>query len=151
MLRILPFALIVVLIGSCAAQEDPLRRMQRIADSSNGGDCARFSIALALRLVEIGDKQYAEGKVAEAEQLIRQTGHYAERSAFCSIESGKHEKDTEINLRKLSKRLSEVERTLAFEDRALVHEQAQKVDLMRERLLTSMFGGKTAEALRTEP
>ncbi|HUO60107.1 MAG TPA: hypothetical protein VMU24_05520 [Candidatus Acidoferrales bacterium] len=151
MMRVLPFAMVVALIASCAAQEDPLRRLQQIADSSNGGDCARYSIALALRLVEVGDRQYADGKVGEAEQIIRQTGHYAERGARCSLESHKHEKDTEINLRKLSKRLNEVERTLAFEDRPLVHEQAENIDRLREKLLTAMFGGKTADALRTKP
>jgi hypothetical protein len=151
MKRVLPFTLVVALIASCAAQEPPLRRLQEIADSSKGGDCARYSIALALRLVEIADTQYEAGKVTEGEQSIRQTGHYAERGARCSLEARKHEKDTEIHLRKLSKRLNEVEKTLAFEDRPLLHEQAQNIDRLREELLTSMFGGKTADALKTKP
>ncbi|HEX8927154.1 MAG TPA: hypothetical protein VF786_15245 [Terriglobales bacterium] len=151
MKRVLLFALVVALIATAAAQQDPLRRLQQIADSSNGGDCARYSVALASRLVEIADKQYEDGKVSDAEQSIKLTGHYAERGALCSIQSRKHEKDTEIGLRKLSKRLTDIEKSLAFEDRPLLRQQTQNIDRLREQLLTSMFGGKTAQALKTNP
>jgi len=147
--RVLPFAFVVALIASCAAQEDPLVKLRQFADKSNGGDCARYSVAYAQLLAEVGNKQYAEGKVDEAERLIRQLGQYAERGAQCSIESHKREKDTEIKLRELSRRLSEVEKTFSFEDRALIREQTYNIDRLREKLLTNMFGGKTAEAFKT--
>ena len=151
MKRVLPFAFVAALIASCAAQEDPLVRLRQIADTSHGGDCARYSVAYAKLLAEVGDKQYAEGKVDQAEQLIRQLGQYAERGTRCSIESHKHEKDTEINLRKLSRRLTDIEKTVSFEDRALIREQTYNIDRLREKLLTNMFGGKTAEVLKTKP
>ena len=96
MKRVLPFAFVAALIASCAAQEDPLARLRQFADKSNGGDCARYSVAYAKLLAEVGNKQYAEGKVDDAEKLIRQLGQYAERGTRCSLESHKHEKDTEI-------------------------------------------------------
>jgi hypothetical protein len=150
--RALPFAFLAVMVACCAAQEapkeDPVSRLRQFADKSNGGDCARYSVAYAQLLAEVGNKQYAEGKIDEAEKLIRQLGQYAARGAQCSMESRKHEKDTEINLRKLSRRLSDLEKTLSFEDRALVREQTYNIDRLREKLLTNMFGGKTAEAFK---
>lgn len=135
-------------LGTCAAQDDAVRRLEQIADGSDGSDCARYSLAVALHTIETANHNYNDGNVDEAETAVNLTMHYAERGAKCALFSRKQQRETEISLRRLSKRFADIERSLSYDDRPLVHAQIDKIDNWRSQLMVAMFGGKASEALK---
>ena len=56
-----------------------------------------------------------------------------------AIDTKKRRKDTEIGLRKLQKRISEIEQTLDVDDRPTVHQVAANISKTRSDILMSMF------------
>lgn len=147
MLRKIAF-LLLISVAAVVAQDEPLGKVQRLADTAQGGDCARYCLEASRQMADMSDRLYTDGKVDEAEQMMRQAGDYAERGTHCSIQSRKHEKDTEIALRKLSMRMSAISRTLASEDRPVVDAEMQRVDKLRFSVLSAMFGPVNINSLK---
>jgi hypothetical protein len=66
---------------------------------------------------------------------VKQVLEYAEKASAAAKLKNKKTKDTEINLRKTARRLEEVEKTLALEDRPPVKAAVEKLDEIRKDLL----------------
>ena len=75
----------------------------------------------------------------QARDLFMDAANSAELASKAAIESNKKLKKTEINLRELSHRMSDIRRTWAFEDRAPLDPAIQRVEAARTKLLDRMF------------
>ncbi len=62
------------------------------------------------------------------------------KAADAASASGKHLKQTEIDLRKLSKRMHDIAETLAVEDRPPLLKAVDDLEQIRADLLARMFG-----------
>ncbi len=110
-----------------------------MADVSSGEPCTHICMDAARALVEEGNGFYTSGDVVKGLQSMTDAINYAGKATEQAIQSKKKQKQTEIALRKLEKRMLDIKETLNFEDKPAVLELADRIDKLRVRILASMF------------
>ncbi len=115
-------------------------RARATAEATNGEACAEVCLDSAKKLAELSNQDFTNGNVEAAQQEMKDAGKYAEKAGRASIDSHKHQKQTEIGLRRLTKRMKDIVQTLNFEDRPPVEQIIKSVEAVRSDVLLNMFG-----------
>ena len=137
MLRHAPLlALVLLLAGSVFAQVKDLKSR---ADSSSGSDKAKYAAEYAEQATHDADKLFAEGKDADGSAKLQDVVTYGKMAADVSMQSHKREKNTEITLRKILKRLADIKNAQPFEQQAEVQKVIDQVQASHDALLDFMF------------
>ena len=110
--------------------------------STSTEDRAEIGIRIAQIQVRNADHFYTEGHVEEARAAVEDAASYSEKARDAAIQSKKHEKTIEIDVRKMADRLRDIKRTLAFEDQAAVDKAIRRLEDVRTTLLNEMFSKK---------
>ena len=139
---------VLLLAAFCAAfwvtcsmgQDASAAQPQRRADEASGRECARLSMVAARQALEDADRFFGSGDVKSAHQAIDVSVRYGRRSVDCSLKARKGEKATEIELRKLIRRMNEISQTLDSVDRPHLSQALAELENERQRLLQSLFG-----------
>ena len=71
---------------------------------------------------------------------IHEVVAYSEQAQKAAEQSGRRLKNVEIAVRRMSRRLTGIKRTLAFDDQATVQEAVEHLDKIDSDLLNHMFG-----------
>lgn len=109
------------------------------AQAADPKDCTKDCLEAARKLVELSDAYFTAGNVKDAQATMGQAGQFALKAGHDAIDTKKRRKDTEIGLRKLQRRISEIEETLDVDDRPAVHQIAANISKTRSDILMSMF------------
>jgi hypothetical protein len=109
------------------------------AQAANPKDCTKECLEAAHRLVDLANQYFTAGNANDGHTAINQAGQFALKAGRDAIDTKKRRKDTEIGLRKLQKRISEIEQTLDVDDRPTVHQVAANISKTRSDILMSMF------------
>ena len=112
------------------------------ADAAQGGEKAKLCLEYAHRQLADADALFNQGEVDKAQANIREVVDFSQKAADAAASSGKQMKQTEIELRKLAKRMHDIGEALAFEDRAPVRKAVEEIEDIRTDLLIKMFGLK---------
>lgn len=102
-------------------------------------ECVRSCIVEAQELVEQSNREFTAGNVDAALASMHKSVNVAGRAANEVMDTHKRQKETEIALRRLSMRITDIAKTLNFEDREPVQRDARQIEDIRERLLNAMF------------
>ncbi len=135
-------SIIIVLLALSAAglADEPLAKLKQKADTGSASDCAKECMKYAERLVEEADKQFTAGTVDQGQKTMAEAVQYAQKGTKASIQSRKHQKHTEISLRKMAKRMTDIAQSLELDDRAPVQQGEKQIEKLRDELLSAMFG-----------
>ena len=114
-------------------------RLKAAADATDGERCTELCVDAARQLAELSNDYFTIGNVKEAHAAMSDAGRLAVKAGNASVTSKKRRKQTEIALRKVEKRISDIEQTLNFEDRPPVHDIVKRIDKVRSDILMSMF------------
>jgi hypothetical protein len=130
---------VLALAGLGAAQEAPrpseVDRLKAKAEEMKEHERGKVYAEIARELTEEANRQFSEGQAEAAQASVKQVVEYAEKASAAAKLRNKKTKDTEINLRKTARRLEEVAKTLAVEDRPPVNAAVEKLDEIRKELL----------------
>jgi hypothetical protein len=144
-------ALVLLFIASAASLEDkkkPLDIQALKADAdkavaraqaANPKDCTRDCLEAARKLVDLANQYFTAGNTKDAHAAMDQAGQFALKAGRDSLDTRKRRKDTEIGLRRLQRRISEIEETLDVDDRASLHQIVTDISKTRGDILMSMF------------
>jgi hypothetical protein len=130
----------IVMIATFAAAKDneTIEQLQARAQSAEINKQPELYVELSRRQVEAADDAY-NNNVDQARTLLEQGTKSGELAANKSVETGKHLKKVEIELRKINSRLVNMQRSWAFEDQQVVQEAVKRIDVARSKLLERMF------------
>jgi hypothetical protein len=131
---------LVVAVAGALAKELTLQELKARVEHAKPDERTNLCIQIAERQVEASNKLYTEGKTAEAEAAIHDVVSYSQQASDTAGQTGHRLKNTEIAMRKMSHRLSDIKRTLPFEDQASVQSAVDTLDKIRTDLLSRMFG-----------
>jgi hypothetical protein len=126
-------------VAFCADKPQTPEELRAIADKASGESCTKVCLEAARALVEQANQLFTEGSIEQAQASMKDAVGYARKAADASVQSRKKQKQTEIALRKLEKRVIDIMETLNFEDKAPVKEAADQIDKSRASILTAMF------------
>jgi hypothetical protein len=133
-------ALLVIASCACAVAEDEnLGQLKQRAASASGGEQARLCIDVARLELKEADSAYNQGEVDKAQSAVADIVTYSEEATQAASSSGKNLKHIELALRGISSKLSDIRRSVNFEDRPPLEEAVNRIESMRSELLAKMF------------
>ena len=136
-----PALLVMALAAALPVFADDESFQELLAKAQAPGDRqAELYAKLARRQVEIANEHFTKGEVAQGHAAVKEVVNFAGKALESAKQARKRLKQTEITLRKTSRRLTDVSKTLAFEDRPAVNEAVEEVDEIRNQVLELLFG-----------
>ena len=137
-------ALVVILIlasslPAFARDRETIEQLKARVESASLKDRVSLALQVAERQTDAADKLYAEDKTDEARAAIQDVVTYAEKACDAATQSGKRLKDAEITVRKIAHKLSDIKRSVDFEQQAPVQDAIDHLEKVRTQLLSKMF------------
>jgi hypothetical protein len=99
-------------------------------------------IKAAQQQLKAADRLYDAGNVEDARRLVQDVAEYSTKASDAATSSGKRLKRTEIDIRKMAERLSDVQHSLTYEDQPPVKAVVDQLEKLRTKLLERMFSPK---------
>lgn len=125
----------------CVAAKDlTLEQLKERLEGAKPDDRATLSIQIAERQVENANKLYGDNKSEEAVGAIHEVVSYSEKARDAASQTGHRLKHVEIAVRRMSRRLTDIKRGLAYDDQAAVQDAVEHLDKIDTDLLNRMFG-----------
>lgn len=109
------------------------------ADAATGADKAKLALEYTEQATTNADKAFKAGKDDEGAAALKDVTIYAKMASDASMESGKREKETEINLRKIVNHLVDIKNARPYDQQDAVQQIIDTVDTARNNLLEFMF------------
>jgi hypothetical protein len=134
--------LVLVAAASLAAAEDTLDSLKARLAKASVDDTPEISIHIAQLQLRAADKFYDQGRFQEAQSAVADIVTYTEKARDAAIQSKKHLKNVEIAARKMSAKLRDIKRTLAYDDQPAVDQAIHRLEETRTTLLKEMFSDK---------
>lgn len=102
-------------------------------------DKVHLCVQIAEKQLDEADKLYEAGEVGEAQPALTDVVAFSELARDYSIQSKKHQKQTEISVRAMTRKLTAILHLLGREDQPPVRDAISRLDHVRDDLLSSMF------------
>lgn len=132
--------LLLAPLACLAMMVDSLDELKAKAETASGGDRAKLCARVAQEEVELANQHFTDGKVDEGHAAVREAVAYAEKARDAAVASRKQLKKTELSIGKTARRLSDINRTLALDDRPTVEQAVKELEHIQDQLLDAMFG-----------
>jgi len=135
------FSIIILLVLSFAAgaEQKTVDQLKTEAEHASPDQQGRLYAEIAEKLVSVADKQFTDGESVKGHATVQEILQYATKAHDLVIESRKKMKETEKSLRECHRRLENMKRTLAAEDRPRVEAVEKQLAKLTEDVLESMF------------
>ena len=135
------FSIIILLALSlfASAEQKTVDQLKAEAERASPDQQGRLYAEIADELVAVADKQFTDGESVKGHATVQEILQYAIKARDLVIESRKKMKETEKSLRACHRRLENMKRTLAAEDRPKVEAVEKQVAKLTQDVLESMF------------
>jgi ferredoxin-NADP reductase len=141
---VLSLLLLAAVASPIAGEEPAIDSLKARISSANVGDKPHLCVQVAqMRLNEV-DKFYAAGDMEQAQAALTDVVAYSELARDYSIQSHKYQKQSEIAVRGMTRKLTNILHTLTLPDQVAIKDAMDRLNRVRDDLLASMFkkGGK---------
>ena len=127
-----------------ARSEPTVDELKARLGSTNVPDRPPLCIRISEKQLEAAEKSFTGGDIEQAKASLTDVAAFAELARDYSIQSHKHEKQAEIALRKMARKLADLKHTVSREDQADIQATIDRLQKVRDDLLAAMFpkGGK---------
>ena len=132
-------ALLAFCVAAAAGKEATVEELKARLASASGGDRVGLCIQIAERQLAAADKLYSADEVEEARPALDDVVSFSEQARDYSIQSRKHQKQTEISVRKMARKLGDIKRTVTHEEQVTVQAAIDRLQRVRDDLLAAMF------------
>jgi polyhydroxyalkanoate synthesis regulator phasin len=139
MSRSLSIIILLLLSFAAGAEQKTIDQLKAEAEHASPDQQGRLYAEIADRLVAVADKQFTDGESVNGHATVQEILQYATKAHDLVIESRKKMKETEKSLRDCHRRLENMKRTLAAEDRPKVEAVEKQLEKLTEEVLESMF------------
>ena len=139
MRNLVPIVMLLLLALAAPAEDKTVEQLKAEAEHAEPGQQGRLYAEIADRLVAVADKQFTDGESVQGHATVQEILDYATKSHDLAIQTRKKMKETEKSLRQCRRRLENMRRTLAAEDRPSVEEVEKRLEQFTEEILESMF------------
>jgi len=110
----------------------------RVADASIS-ERPVLCIHIAERQLDVADRFYVAGDSEQAKAALIDVVAFSELARDYAIQSRKHEKQSEIAIRKTARKLADLKHAVSHEDQEQVENAIDRLQRIRDDLLAAMF------------
>jgi hypothetical protein len=136
-------AVAVLLLLACAlpalARQETVDELKAKLASAKESDQPKLCLEIARLQLDATEKAYREAQLPQAQALLKEVVDYAEKAGDAARHSHKHIKKTEIEVRKMSRRLQDLKPTVDVDNRQPVQDAVNHLEHVRTQLLMQMF------------
>jgi hypothetical protein len=132
-------ALASSLVIKATADEATVDELKARISAANIGDRPHLCLQIAERQLQAADKLYEAVDSEKAQATLTDVVAFSELARDYSIQSRKHQKQTEIAVRKMAHKLADLKHSVTHEEQAAVQSAIDKLEKVRDDLLLSMF------------
>jgi hypothetical protein len=130
---------IAITFTYAAAKEDSIAELKARLENARPEDRPELAIEIAQHELRDADKFYNDGNVERATAAVGDIVTYCEKARDAAVQTKKHLKNVEIDVRKMAEKLRDIKRTLAFDDQPPVDQAIHRLEDVRTTLLKEMF------------
>src|SRR5665811_1225030 len=135
--------LVVVLaaVTAHAASNNDLsvEQLKAKLSSTSVGDRPHLCVQIAQKQLAEADKQYAAADFEKGQAALTDVVAYSELARDYAIQSHKYQKQSEIAVRTMARKLTELMHSLGHDDQAPVRDAVNRLQQVRDDLLMAMF------------
>lgn len=133
-------ALVGALAPSTARGVEPtVEELKARFSSASIGDRPHLCVQIAQRQLAEADKDYTAAEIERAQAPLADAVAFSELARDYAIQSHKYEKQTEIAVRGMTRKLTDMLHSLSHDDQAPVQDAINRLQQVRDDLLTAMF------------
>lgn len=107
--------------------------------SASVGEKPHLCIDIAKMQLTEADKLYSASDIDKAQEALTDVVTYSELARDYAIQSHKYQKQSEIAVRAMTRKLSDIQHSLGSTDQAALKDAVSRLDRVRDDLLNSMF------------
>jgi hypothetical protein len=133
--------LAIILAGSMAnaRTEATIEELKARVSSANVGDKAKICVEIAEKQLTAADQLYAADDTEKAQSSLTDVVAFSELARDYSIQSHKHQKQTEIAIRTMTRKLNELLHVVGREEQGPLRDAIKHLERVRDDLLAAMF------------
>jgi tRNA-dihydrouridine synthase len=132
-------ALVAVTAWSAPSGEPTIDELKARLASASVGDRPHLCVQIAQKQLTEADKLYAADEVEKGQAALEDVVAYSELARDYAIQSHKYQKQSEIAVRAMTRRLTEMMHSFAHEDQEAVRDAINRLQRVRDDLLKAMF------------
>ena len=125
--------------GALRSGEPTVEDLKARLSSASISDRPRLCLQIAQQQLAAVDKFYAAVEDDQAQAALTDVVAYSELARDYSIQSHKHEKQTEIAVRGMIRKLTDILHSLGHDSQAPVHSAIGRLERVRDDLFAAMF------------
>ncbi len=125
--------------GAAPSGEPTVEQLKARLSSTSLGDRPHLCVQIAQKQLAETDKLYAANEIEKAQAAMTDVVAFSELARDYAIQSHKYQKQTEIAVRSMTRKLTELVHSLSHDDQAPVRDAVKRLERVRDDLLASMF------------
>jgi len=133
------FVLLVFSASATPTQSATVEELKARLTSARAGDRIQLCIEIAEQQLEAADKFYLTDETEKARTALDDVASFAEQARDSSIQLHKRQKQTEIAVRKMVRKLFDIKRAVSHEEQVPVEAAIDRLQRVRDDLLAAMF------------
>ncbi|MGA7907231.1 MAG: hypothetical protein WCA16_07465 [Candidatus Sulfotelmatobacter sp.] len=122
-----------------AAKEPTVEELKARLSDATVPDRPRLCVQISELQLRETDKLYRTGDSEKAYAALEDVVAFSELARDYSIQSHKHEKDSEIAVRKMAHKLVDLKQAVTFVDQKPIQDAIDRLQKIRDDLLAAMF------------
>ena len=131
------FALVAVVVAH--GSDQTVEQLKARLASTSIGDRPHLCLQIAQKQLSEADKFYAANEVEKGQAALTDVVAFSELARDYSIQSHKYQKQTEIAVRSMTRKLNDLLHTLGHDDQVPVRDAINRLQRVSDDLLTAMF------------
>jgi hypothetical protein len=132
-------ALVISITASAAPVEPTVEELKAKVASASTVDRAHLCVQIAQKQLVATDKFYASGEIEKAQATLTDVVAFSELARDYSIQTHKYQKQTEIGVRSMARKLADIKHLVAHEDQEPIQDAMNRLQRVRDDLLAAMF------------
>jgi len=136
-------ALLVLTVLGCSwqalARRETVEELKAKLGAAKPADQPKICLDIARHQLEDMEKAYSAGQIPQAQKLLQEVVDYSQQAGDTARKARKNIKKTEIEVRKMSRRLQDLKPTLDVDSRPPVQDAINRLEHIRTQLLMQMF------------
>ena len=136
------FLLLVAVLsaGVADARSDPtVEELKARVSSATVNDKAKICLEIAEKQLNTADKLFTTDEFEKAQSSLTDVVSYSELARDYCIQSHKHQKQTEIAIRSMTRKLNDLLHVIGLEEQGPVRDAINRLERARDDLLAAMF------------
>jgi hypothetical protein len=122
-----------------AGNDASIEELKARISSAPIGDRPHLCLQIAQHQLALTDQEYAAGETEKARASLADVIAFAELARDSSIQSRKHQKQTEISVRTMVRKLGDIKHAVPRDEQAEVQNAIDRLERVRDDLLLAMF------------